>query len=565
MPEYLAPGVYVEEVEIGGKPIEGVSTSTAGFVGETERGPVGAHLVTGVEQYRRLFGAAAWRLADQTTESAATLPYAIDGFFLNGGKRCFVARVVGAGATAAAADLSLPVEVPPGDQRQTAAPKNDEPPLPGPPMPPPVQQGNQGRTAAVRVTALGPGAWGNRIRVSAALSSLGDKAPGRFRLAVTYADPAERNALEEVFDDLSLQADSPAFCERRVNGASSLVKVEVTSPVPPRARLTLPAPNAPRPGEASPPPVTATLKEGRDGAGQLTLNDYTGEGGRPGSRVGLAALAAVDEISMLCAPDEQRVEGLAPELVAHCERLQDRFAIINGRFEDLSDVGKLQPSHFAAGQSRTIDSKYAAFYAPHIKIVDGNGRVRTIPPGGHVAGVYARTDIERGVWKAPANEVVRGAVGLDPEYSNGDQEILNPRGVNCIRTLPGRGIRVWGARTTSSDPLWRYVNVRRLFLFIEESIDQGTQWVVFEPNDQRLWARVRQTASDFLTSVWRSGALMGATAEEAFFVKCDETTMTQNDLMTGRLVVLIGVAPVRPAEFVIFRIAQWTRGSNDAG
>jgi len=182
-----------------------------------------------------------------------------------------------------------------------------------------------------------------------------------------------------------------------------------------------------------------------------------------------------------------------------------------------------------------------------------------------VAGVYARSDVERGVWKAPANEVLRGAVGLDPDFSTGDQEILNPRGVNCIRALPGRGIRVWGARTTSSDPLWRYINVRRLFLYIEESIDQGAQWVVFEPNDQRLWARVRQTVSDFLTTVWRSGALMGTTAEEAFFVKCDETTMTQNDLMTGRLIVLIGVAPVRPAEFVIFRIAQWTRGASEAG
>jgi phage tail sheath protein FI len=305
------------------------------------------------------------------------------------------------------------------------------------------------------------------------------------------------------------------------------------------------------------------LAGGRDGAAP-TLEDYNGRDNRPGSRSGLGALAGVDEISILCAPDDQSVDGLSAAVVEQCERLADRFAIVNARAEDCFDVGKLEPAHSVGGRALRIDSKYAAFYAPPIRIIDATtGRVRRVPPGGHVAGVYARSDIERGVWKAPANEVLRGTVGLDPDYSTADQEILNPRGVNLIRALPGRGIRVWGARTTSSDPLWRYVNVRRLFLYIEESIDQGTQWVVFEPNDQRLWARVRQTVSDFLTATWRSGALMGTTAEEAFFVKCDETTMTQNDLMTGKLIVLIGVAPVRPAEFVIFRIAQWTRGAGD--
>src|SRR5262249_8856090 len=154
-------------------------------------------------------------------------------------------------------------------------------------------------------------------------------------------------------------------------------------------------------------------------------------------------------------------------------------------------------------------------------------------------GIYANTDVERGVHKAPANAVVAKATGVQVLLSKGAQELLNPRGVNCIRVFPGRGIRVWGARTISSDPLWKYVNVRRLMIFLERSIDVGTQWLVFEPNDQRLWARVRQTVTDFLTSVWKSGALMGTTPEQAFFVKCDETTMTPGDIDNGRLIVLI--------------------------
>jgi hypothetical protein len=190
-----------------------------------------------------------------------------------------------------------------------------------------------------------------------------------------------------------------------------------------------------------------------------------------------------------------------------------------------------------------------------------SGTKKLIPPGGHIAGIYARSDIERGVHKAPANEIVRGAVELQFPLTSGEQDILNPRGVNCLRKFRGRGIRVWGARTTSSDSLWKYVNVRRLFLYIEESIEEGTQWVVFEPNNEKLWARVRQSITAFLTTLWRAGWLMGTKAEEAFFVKCDRSTMTQDDIDNGRLICVIGIAPVKPAEFVIFRIAQWPGGS----
>ena len=186
-----------------------------------------------------------------------------------------------------------------------------------------------------------------------------------------------------------------------------------------------------------------------------------------------------------------------------------------------------------------------------------------LPPSGFVCGIYARSDIARGVFKAPANEVVTGALGLQRNVRFGEQEVLNPLGINCIRALPNRGIRVWGARTLSSDPEWIYVNIRRYFLYLEASIDAGTQWAVFEPNGPRLWDNIRTTVSDFLTNEWVSGALLGTTAKEAFFVRCDRSTMTQNDLDYGRLISLIGVAALKPAEFVIFRIGQKTADSRD--
>jgi phage tail sheath protein FI len=298
--------------------------------------------------------------------------------------------------------------------------------------------------------------------------------------------------------------------------------------------------------------VVATLTGGTDGA--VALTDYEGSDD-PGERTGLAGFEETDEISIVCVPDEVTVEGLTEAVKDHCENLGDRFAVLQAE-EKAARPGSLWP---------TVTSDYAAFYYPWVAVLDPvTNRRKVVPPGGHVAGIYARTDTQQGVYKAPANEVVRGALGLQHTVSTGDQAVLNPRGVNCIRSFRGRGIRVWGARTTSSDPSWKYVNVRRLFLYLEESIDEGTQWVVFEPNDEMLWARVRQTVTNFLTTAWRDGALMGTTPEEAFFVKCDRSTMTQDDIDNGRLVVQVGVAPVKPAEFVIFRIAQWTGGAEGA-
>jgi hypothetical protein len=184
-----------------------------------------------------------------------------------------------------------------------------------------------------------------------------------------------------------------------------------------------------------------------------------------------------------------------------------------------------------------------------------------VPPSGHIAGVWGRNDDTRGVHKAPANEPVRGVVAVGCDLTSREQELLNPVGINCVRSFPGRGIRIWGARTLSSDPEWRYVNVRRLFNYLEESILNGTQWVVFEPNDPALWARVRRTITAFLTNEWRKGALFGLTPDEAFYVKCDSETNPPEVVDVGQLVCEIGVAPVKPAEFVIFRLAQFSGGA----
>jgi hypothetical protein len=232
--------------------------------------------------------------------------------------------------------------------------------------------------------------------------------------------------------------------------------------------------------------------------------------------------------------------------------LRYRFAILAG------------PANADQGQIREVrgqhDSKYAALYYPWLVTSAPGGARETmlLSPEGAMAGVYARSDIERGVHKAPANETVRGILRFSRNVNKGEQDVLNPEGINCLRFFEGRGQRVWGARTISSDPEWTYVNVRRLFIYMEHSIDRGTQWAVFEPNNEELWLKVRLTIEGFLYDVWRSGALLGARPEDAYFVRCDRSTMSQSDLDNGRLICLIGVAPTKPAEFVIFRIGQWT-------
>ncbi len=281
-----------------------------------------------------------------------------------------------------------------------------------------------------------------------------------------------------------------------------------------------------------------------------TAGLYIGKDNGPGARTGLKCFEEIDEIALVAAPGNTS-PAVSDALLSHCENRKDRFAILDSPETIQGGVDKL---------ARPRDSKYGAYYFPWIQVYDPERGNVFMPPSGHVAGVYSRVDNERGVHKAPANEIVRGALGLKYNISKGEQDILNPKGINCIRTMQGGGIRIWGARTLSSDTSWRYINVRRLFIMVETSIERATQWVVFEPNDHRLWKRVSRTISSFLTLVWRQGALFGETPEKAFYVKCDEETNPPETIDVGQLIVEIGLAPVKPAEFVIFRIGQMPIG-----
>ena len=516
MPEYLHPGVYIEEIERGPRPIEGVPTSTAAIVGEAERGSTMPRLVTSYKDYQRWFG--------DVFHPTKFLPYAANGFFENGGKRTFVARLVGNGATLATAAF--------GD---------------------------------FIVRAAGPGLWGTRVRVkisdSTTLDANGN--PVGFRLQLAYwsgtvpaFDPfvdrtsLPRPAITEEFDDLVTEESSPDYYGKRFPFID-LEKGE-TNQGPESSALGILVRNVGVPAGTPPAAGLQDLAGGADDPAALGVDDYTGLA-IPGVR-GIQGLSALEldkyrDVALVYAPNVST--DIAKAIVAHCEKLRFRFAVIDS--DKGQDPGALNP------RNAVTDSTYAGFYYPWLVTADPRtGARKLVPPGGHVLGVYARSDTERGVFKAPANEIVRGALDLEQEINDQVQDDLNPKGVNVIRSFPGRGIRVWGARTITSNALWKYVSVRRLFIFLERSIYEGTQWVVFEPNDDRLWARVTDTIRLFLRTQWRLGALFGRTEQEAFFITCDRTTMTQDDILNGRLICEIGIAPVRPAEFVIFRIFQNT-------
>jgi phage tail sheath protein FI len=306
--------------------------------------------------------------------------------------------------------------------------------------------------------------------------------------------------------------------------------------------------------------VETVITGGSDGT-RPGAADYEGRE-VPGTdrKLGLKQLEDVEDISIIAAPgatfgfetgNGDQARGINQALITHAQNMRYRIAVL--------DSGNAQSIAQVRDMRARLDSTYAALYYPWVRIIDPLSRQEIhVPPSGFVAGIYARNDINRAVYKAPANEVVNLAVGFEQLLNKAQQDVLNPEGINCFRFFEGRGFRLWGARTVSSDPEWKYVNLRRYFIYLERSIDKGTQWAVFEPNGEQLWANVRRTISDFLLNEWQSGALLGDKPEVAYFVKCDRSTMTQNDLDNGRLICLVGVAALRPAEFVIFRIGQWT-------
>lgn len=573
MAEYLSPGVYVEEFESGGKPMEGVSTSTAGFIGLAERGPVEGvpQLVTNFADFKRTYGG---YLSESEFGDYRFLAYAVEHFFINGGSRCFVARV--APSDAKCAEGSVPA----------------------------------GKGAVLTFTAKNPGIWGDSIRVvltpaskakTQVLEILETSTGKQYRVKngagfgagdiIAFADgdkvvynkvtKSQDNLLEleedfddsvvdagivpvktigtcefsmevkyddqvELYENLSFNIEAANFVTKRT-AKSDLVTV-TCGELP----TDITAPFTALCGGTEQALVAAGLTGGSNGsAASLSAADFIGVDNGAGKRAGIQAFLDNDLVSLMAVPGvvDPNVQLM---LVAHCENLGSRFAVLDMP----RDARKVQD---IVAHREIFDSNYAALYHPWLEVFDPLDKKNiAIPPSGSMLGIFARSDNTRGVHKAPANEVVRACVGLDVQFNKGEQDILNPKGVNLIRSFPGQGIRVWGARTASSNASWKYINVRRLFIFIEESIKANTNWAVFEPNDEQLWVRVKRTIDVFLTGLWRNGSLAGSSPSEAFFVDIGRSTMSQDDIDNGRLVCVIGVAPVKPAEFVIFRITQKT-------
>jgi len=538
---YLSPGVYVEEVDKGTKPIEGVGTSVAAFIGLTEKAMESrngsgsrslvnqAVLVTNWNQYTQKFGGFV---------DGGYLPHAVYGYFANGGGRCYVISLSTLGvsddpAKAKAAQAALPAA---GD----------------------------GKSETLLIKAREGGPKGNDISVSVQHENPSAPAPSEEGGALGKAEPGEtfvfsikRGNESEQFPGLTLGSGDNNV-ETVVNTRSKLITVEVVGR------------KAGKLAERRPAEGKYALAGGEITALAVSAPQFEGS---PAKREGLGGLEALDDVTMVCVPDLMSayqkgymdltgVKAVQTALLNHCERMKYRFAILDA-------PPGLSPQQIGDWRQNIAgyDSKYGALYYPWISVANPlspTGAPMYIPPCGHMAGIYARSDDQRGVHKAPANEVVGGAIGLEVNVTKGEQDGLNPMGVNCIRFFPGRGIRVWGARTLTSDPSWRYVNVRRLFNFVEASIERGTQWVVFEPNDEDLWARVRRDVTAFLRLVWRSGALFGSTPEQAFYVKCDEELNPPEVRDVGQLIIEIGMAPTKPAEFVIFRISQWAGPNAEA-
>ncbi|MBQ3105290.1 MAG: phage tail sheath family protein [Lachnospiraceae bacterium] len=557
MAEYFSPGVYVEEYDNAPRSIEGVGTSTAGFIGFAEKGPaIGApSLVTNFKSFTKQFGGF---LSEFTHEGYRYLANSVEQFFVNGGTRCYVSRVIPPDAVKACKKMGI-----------------------------------------FSAEALNEGKWGNRIQISMntvtrkklqliAQNQTGyiAKSVEGFREGDLVEVNGEYNRIVSIYDNsvmfenafsqevvdkaiipktvlylvnvdvnvrynddvenysnLSFNVSAPNYIASRMS-VSELIKVEIEQL------------------ETIGNPVEAifgkditggmmNLEGGFDGSiSKVTSATFIGTDDGPGKRTGIQSFLENTSASMIAIPGVTDPEVIV-SLVAHCENVKSRIAVFDMPKEMYKTKDLIE-------YRSIIDSSYAAMYHPWIQVFDrSSNKTDDIPPSGAVLGIYSRTDINRGVHKAPANEVVF-CTGLKVNYTKAEQDVLNPEGINLIRAIPGQGIRVWGARTASSNSAFKYVNVRRLFIYVEESIKANTNWVVFEPNDPALWQRVGLTVSSFLDGMWRTGMLTGNSPSEAYFVEIGPTTMSRDDIMNGRLICNIGIAPSRPAEFVIFRVTQHT-------
>jgi hypothetical protein len=624
MPSYLAPGVYVEETSFRTKTIEGVSTSTAGFIGPTRMGPLSGYpeLLTSLADFEAIYGSIDPLTFEDRGETVNYLAQGVRAFFDNGGGSLYVVRTFRAGGSSGVAQATLSGGSPP----QTITWQGRYPGSGGnvtllitltigqnvlsstttavtsPPAP--LGSGNVLRGASpfdlvwISQVTSPPGTGGQLYWAeiyfnkttgtdtfrfhsqSGAVRDLTSLAPGtdevrilNASVEVTYPDGVARS---DVFGGLTFDPRAAASFSSFFGAVLSNRQDQLTIPITfsfsdttaaagigiaqlmlgQIAPVDVPALIAGKVGQ-----FTEQLTGGSDGIRPLA-SDYEGAEDPLDAqkKTGLVALEDVTDVSIVAAPGSSYAGAsyysldalqITFNLIAHCEKLRYRIAVLDSPDgESVTQVSQWR------GQ---IDSTYAAFYYPWVRILDPVTDLETnMPPSGYVAGIYARSDANVGVHKAPANEVVTDALSFEVILNKGQQDLLNPLGVNCFRFFEGRGYRLYGARTATSDPETKYVNVRRYLNYLKHSIDNGTQSVVFENNGPDLWASTAQLISDFLYNEFRSSRLYGTTKDQAFFVRCDLTTMTQNDLDNGRLVCLIGVALLRPAEFVIFRIGQFT-------
>jgi Bacteriophage tail sheath protein len=496
MGTYLSPGVYVEEVSGGVKPIAGVGTSTGAFVGIAEKGVVGKAIpVTNWSQFVQEFG---------SFTPNGYLAYGVFGFFAEGGTTCYVVRAA-------------------KDEKGASVTIHDD-----------------GGADAVTVHAhsvgdygdRSNGTWGNNISVVIEDSS--DAVAANFKLTVKY-----KGQDVEKFDNISTAGKAAGD---DLNLASSFIRVVVATA-------------AKRPKNNIPASPAYTLSGGDDGvSGADYISDADG-------KKGIHAFDEVDDINIVAIPD---IAGNRADILSalnYCKNRKDCFFIADPP-EKLS-ISAIRDFKAGTGSysGNAFNNSYGALYYPWVLIKDPTtGEKKPVPPSGVVAGTYAYTDSSRGVHKAPAgitDGYLDSVIGIERIVTKGEHDILNPDKINVIRSLSS-GICLWGARTLSADSEWLYINIRRLLLFIEESVDEGSQWVVFEPNDPMLWGKVKRNITAFLTRVWRDGALFGTTPDEAFFVKVDAENNPPEVRDAGQLIIEVGVAPVKPAEFVIIRISQKT-------
>jgi hypothetical protein len=629
MPGYRAPGVFVEDVSVRARTIEGVETTTTGFVGPTRYGPLDARpeVVTSLVEYERIYGGKAkLAFSNGDGETDDYMWNAARAFFQEGGTRLYVARAftptstlltgmarvdpASAGGRADLLDLGVRARFPgrAGDARVTFT----------------LQLGpnrlTRGADGAVSIagaahrdivwvrdavdtrgtffrliadplgqtwqldtgTSDDPGTMTElQARFPAPQAPAQDVLDLRILTVTVTVAPASGDLATFVAADLPLDPhhvrdgvpDSlfacfaeeptrsartrsvPIVLDRAAGDGLDVLARFVAAHDAASAAPTLAAALADRASPAAARSVTVALSGGDDGA-IPTLAAYEGaENPDTGRATGLRALEAVEDIAIVAAPGSTatggaRTQSIVAALIGHAERMRYRIAVV--------DSVRGQTIEAVRAFRALFDSSHAALYYPWVRTVDPlTGQENIYPPSGFVVGIYARNDVERAVYKAPANAVVRLATGFERLISHHEQDVLNPEGINCFRFFAGRGMRLWGARTMSRDSESKYVNVRRYVAYLERSIDRGLQWTVFEPNGERLWANVRRTVEDFLLGEWRKDGLLGD-QPSAYFVKCDRSTMTRNDLDNGRLVCLIGVAVVKPAEFVILRIGQWT-------